>query len=198
LADPIAIDKAHRLAPKPLEGSRQLLGEVHMFKRLIRLPSPAVVISTIALALVLGGTAVAATTGGHDDAKADTKLIRKLAPTLSVKRAKTADAIGRVTYVYGSTVDAPGNGGSGFNETGASIATCPAGTIVIGTATYGGGPGVEVHGVFLTSTGKGTPPNQARAIFDNFTNTDYTLNYVTAICSAAKTWTQVVPVARRR
>jgi hypothetical protein len=168
-----------------------------VFTRTPRLPSPALVISMVALALVLGGTAVAGTTGGHDDAKADTKLIKKLAPTLSVTKAKTADAVKRVTYVTGNTVDAPANGGSGFQETNASTATCPAGTIVIGTATYGGGPGVEVHGVYLTSTGKGTPPNQARAVFDNFTNIDYTLNYVTAICSAAASWAYVVPAARR-
>jgi len=165
-----------------------------MFKRLFRLPSPALVIATIALALVLGGTAVAASVSG--DTKADTKLIKKLAPTLTVKKAKTADAIGRVTYVTGNAVDALGNGGSGFHETNASIATCPPNTIVIGTATYGGGPGVEVHTVNLTSTGKGTPPNQARAIFDNFTNIDYTLNYVTAICSAAGSYTQILPARR--
>ena len=83
-----------------------------MFKRAVRLPSPALVISTIALALVLGGTAVAASVSG--DTKADTKLIKNLAPTLTVKKAKTADAIGRVTYVTGNAVDALGNGGSGF------------------------------------------------------------------------------------
>ena len=165
-----------------------------MFKRTVRLPSPALVIATIALALVLGGTAVAASVSG--DTAADTKLIKKLAPSLSVKKAKTADALGLVTYVTGNTVDALGNGGSGFHETAASSATCPANTIVIGTATYGGGPGVEVHGVFLTSTGKGTPPNKAVAIFDNFTNIDYPLNYVTAICSASTSWTRVLPAKR--
>ena len=165
-----------------------------MFKRMVHLPSPALVIATIALALVLGGTAVAASVSG--DTAADTKLIKRLAPSLSVKKAKSADALGRVTYVLGNVVDAPGNGGSGFHETAASTATCPLNTIVIGTATYGGGPGVEVHGVFLTSTGKGTPPNQARAIFDNFTNIDYTENYVTAICSPAASWTRVLTAKR--
>jgi hypothetical protein len=61
-----------------------------MFKRFVRLPSPALVISMLALALVLGGTAVAATTSVHADKKADIKLIKQLAPTLSVKHAKTA------------------------------------------------------------------------------------------------------------
>jgi hypothetical protein len=60
-----------------------------MSKRQFRLPSPALVISMVALALVLGGTAVAATVGTHADARADTKLIKKLAPSLSVKNAKT-------------------------------------------------------------------------------------------------------------
>ena len=60
-----------------------------MFKQRLRLPSPAIVISMVTLVLVLGGTAVAATVGGHADAKADTKLIKALAPTLSVKNAQT-------------------------------------------------------------------------------------------------------------
>src|SRR5438105_3458660 len=124
-----------------------------MFKRTVRLPSPALVIATIALALVGGGTALAASVGG--DTTEDTTLIHKLAPSLTVKKALTATALGRVTYVYGTTVDAPGNGGSGFHGTNPSIATCPLNTDVLGTATYGGGPGVEVHSVFLSSTGKG-------------------------------------------
>ncbi len=61
-----------------------------MFKQMFRLPSPAIVISMIALALVLGGTAVAAGTANDPDAKADTALVKKLAPKLSVKHAKTA------------------------------------------------------------------------------------------------------------
>jgi hypothetical protein len=72
-----------------------------MSKRRFRLPSPALVIAMLALALVLGGTAVAATVGGHADAKADTKLVKKLAPTLSVKHAKSAD---NATTAGGQTV----------------------------------------------------------------------------------------------
>jgi hypothetical protein len=45
----------------------------------------------VTLCLVLGGTAVAATVSG--DTKADTKLIKKLAPSLSVKHAATASAV---------------------------------------------------------------------------------------------------------
>jgi hypothetical protein len=63
-----------------------------MFKPRFRLPSPALVISLIALSLVLGGTAVAAGTAKHKDAKADTALVKKLAPSLSVKHAKTANS----------------------------------------------------------------------------------------------------------
>jgi hypothetical protein len=63
-----------------------------MFKRRFRLPSPALVISMVTLSLVLGGTAVAATATKHKDAKADTKLVKKLAPSLSVKHAKTANS----------------------------------------------------------------------------------------------------------
>ena len=61
-----------------------------MYKRRLRLPSPALVLSMVTLSLVLGGTAFAASTvTGHNDAKADAKLVKKLAPTLSVKHATT-------------------------------------------------------------------------------------------------------------
>jgi hypothetical protein len=74
-----------------------------MFKRRFRLPSPALVISMITLSLVLGGTAVAASTAKHRDKKADTKLIKKLAPTLSVKHAKTADSATNATNATHAT-----------------------------------------------------------------------------------------------
>lgn len=63
-----------------------------MFKRRLRLPSPALVISMVALSLVLGGTAVAARTAAPSDAKAVKALIEKIAPTLSVKYAKTTSS----------------------------------------------------------------------------------------------------------
>src|SRR6266516_1136080 len=68
-----------------------------MLKRRFRLPSPALVISMVTLSLVLGGTAVAAATAKHKDAKADTKLVKKLAPSLSVKHAKTANSATNAT-----------------------------------------------------------------------------------------------------
>ena len=74
-----------------------------MFKRRLRLPSPALVISMVALALVLGGTAVAATTAKHSDAKADTKLVKKLAPSLSVKHASSADSATNATNATHAT-----------------------------------------------------------------------------------------------
>ena len=66
-----------------------------MFKRRYRLPSPAFVIALVALFAALGGTSFAATkviAAKHKDAKADTKLVKKLAPSLSVKHAKTANS----------------------------------------------------------------------------------------------------------
>jgi len=63
-----------------------------MFKSRFRLPSPALVLSMVALILVLGGTAFAASTALHTDKKADTKLVKKLAPSLSVKHAETANS----------------------------------------------------------------------------------------------------------
>lgn len=69
-----------------------------MLKSRLRLPSPALVISLIALSLVLGGTAVAASTVAYLTKTSGTKLVEKLAPTLSVKHAKTA---GRATLLGG-------------------------------------------------------------------------------------------------
>jgi hypothetical protein len=202
-----------------------------MFKRRFRLPSPALVISMVTLSLVLGGTAVAASTATHKDKKADIKLIKKLAPSLSVKHAKTADdathatnadsatsatsatnatnatnathatsatsattattasvanAIGAVTYVKGNVVAAAANGGSGYSETAQSHATCPSGTIAIGSATHSATAGVEVSeaDVFKGVSGK---LDSVRAYFDNFNNFIASTNYVVAICAAVNT-----------
>jgi hypothetical protein len=210
-----------------------------MFKRKFRLPSPALVVSMVTLSLVLGGTAVAATTATHKDAKADIALVKKLAPSLSVKHAKTADnatgavnatkalnatnavnatdavnatnavnavnathatsagratnatnattaqtanvarAIGAVTYVKGTVRDAPANGGSGFAESTESDAFCPAGTVVIGTASHANDQGVEVSDVLVATS------TQVSGFFDNFNNIDEPNNFVIAICAAA-------------
>jgi len=207
-----------------------------MFKRRFRLPSPALVVSIVTLSLVLGGTAIAATTATHTDAKADAALVKKLAPSLSVKHAKTAanatsavnatnavnathatsadratnatnasnatnatnatdatnathatiaqtanvaNAIGAVTYVKGTVRDAPANGGSGFVESTESDAFCPAGTVVIGTASHANDQGVEVSELLVATT------TQVSGFFDNFNNIDEPNNFVIAICAAA-------------
>jgi hypothetical protein len=201
-----------------------------MFKRRFRLPSPALVVSIVTLSLVLGGTAIAATTATHTDAKADAALVEKLAPSLSVKHAKTAanatsavnatnavnatsadratnatnatnaanaadatnathatiaqtanvaNAIGAVTYVKGTVRDAPANGGSGFVESTESDAFCPAGTVVIGTASHANDQGVEVSELLVATT------TQVSGFFDNFNNIDEPNNFVIAICAAA-------------
>jgi hypothetical protein len=90
-----------------------------MFKRRFHLPSPALVISMIALGLVLGGTSFAASKtvlAKHKDAKADTKLVKKLAPSLSVKHAKTANsattavnATNAVNATHATTADSATN-----------------------------------------------------------------------------------------
>jgi hypothetical protein len=61
-----------------------------MQRRRLRLPSPAIVIAMVALSLVLGGTAIAAGTSTPLSKKQVTKLVKKLAPKLSVKHAKSA------------------------------------------------------------------------------------------------------------
>jgi hypothetical protein len=92
-----------------------------MFKRRFRLPSPALVISMITLSLVLGGTAFAASTATHKDKKADIKLIKKLAPTLSVKHARTAASA--TTAGHATSADSATNATNATNATHATSAT---------------------------------------------------------------------------
>jgi hypothetical protein len=110
-----------------------------MFKFRFRLPSPALVISLIALSLVLGGTAVAAGTAKHKDAKADTKLVRKLAPSLSVKHAKTANsATTAASATHATSADSATNAthatsaDSATNATNATNATTAANANALG------------------------------------------------------------------
>jgi hypothetical protein len=70
---------------------------------LIRPPSPALVISMVTLCLVLGGTATAATTTKHSDVRADTKLVKSVAPSLSVKLAKHADVADSAAFATNAT-----------------------------------------------------------------------------------------------
>ena len=94
-----------------------------MFKRRFRLPSPALVISMVTLSLVLGGTAVAAT-AGHSDKKADTKLIKHLAPSLSVKQAKTANTASTATNAgHATSADTATNATNATHATNAGHAT---------------------------------------------------------------------------
>ena len=207
-----------------------------MFKHGLSPPGPAFVVSLIALFLALGGTSYAATKvilTKDKDAKADTTLVKRLAASLSVQHAQTADhatnaanatnavnathatsadsatnatnstnathatnatnathattaqtasvanSIGAVTYVKGTVRDAPANGGSGFAESTESDAFCPAGTVVIGTASHSNDQGVEVSDVLVATT------TQVSGFFDNFNNIDEPNNFVIAICAAA-------------
>ncbi|HZT83836.1 MAG TPA: hypothetical protein VE984_00245 [Gaiellaceae bacterium] len=98
-----------------------------MLKGRFRGPSPALVISLIALFLALGGTSVAATKvilAKHADKKADTKLVKKLAPSLSVKHAKTANsATTAASATHATTADSATNATNATNATTAANAT---------------------------------------------------------------------------
>lgn len=61
-----------------------------MARRRLPTPTPALVLSMIALGLVLGGTGFAAGSTLDADKKADTSLVKRLAPSLTVKSAKAA------------------------------------------------------------------------------------------------------------
>src|SRR6266581_9398226 len=108
-----------------------------MFKRRFRLPSPALVISMITLSLVLGGTAVAASTAKHGDKKADTKLVKKLAPSLSVKHAKTADSATNATHA--TSADSATNATHATSADSATNATNATNATTAGNATNLGG-----------------------------------------------------------
>src|SRR6476620_3983556 len=124
--DPEGDTEGHPLRRRPLRltgcSSDDNFQEVLMLKRRFRLPSPALVISMIALTLVLGGTAVAAT-ATHGDKKADTKLIKKLAPSLSVKHAKTAaNATNAVNATHATSATSATNATNAPNATNATNA----------------------------------------------------------------------------
>src|SRR6476619_7007969 len=101
-----------------------------MFKLRFRLPSPALVVAMVTLSLVLGGTAVATTTATHEDARADSVLVKKLAPSLSVRHAKTADnatsavnATNAVNATHATSADSATNATNATNTTNATTAT---------------------------------------------------------------------------
>jgi hypothetical protein len=104
-----------------------------MLKHRWRAPSPAFVISLIALFLALGGTSYAAgkdVLTKHKDAKADTTLVKKLAPSLSVKHATTADnatdavdATNAVTATHATGADSATNAKHATNADSAANAT---------------------------------------------------------------------------
>ncbi len=75
-----------------------------MFKRMSRLPKPALVISVIALIVAVGGGTFAIAGGGDNHIKkiAD-KEIKKKAPKLSVKKAKTAKEADHATAADSAT-----------------------------------------------------------------------------------------------
>ncbi len=112
-----------------------------MLKPRFRLPGPALIISMITLTIVLGGTAFAANSVAtakhkHKDAKADTKLVKKLAPKLNVKHAKTANsattaanathatsADSATTATHATSADSATNATNATNATHATSAT---------------------------------------------------------------------------
>jgi hypothetical protein len=130
-----------------------------MFKRRFHLPSPALVISMIALGLVLGGTSFAASKtvlAKHKDAKADTKLVKKLAPSLSVKHAKTAGSAATATHATTA-----GSATTATHATSADSATNATNATTAGNANnLGGKPPSEYvpssalqRGTFILSSG---------------------------------------------
>jgi hypothetical protein len=105
-------------------------------KRRLKAPSPAVVISLIALFVALGGTSLAASkviTTKHKDAKADRKLIRKMAPTLSVKHAGTANSATTAASATHASSAANATHATSATTAGSAPPSGPAGGALTGT-----------------------------------------------------------------
>ncbi len=179
-------------------------------KHFVRRPSPAMVVALLALIVAASGTAVAASKLKNGDrlikkhslsgnrlrngTVTGTQIKLSTLGTVpsatnatnatSAQTAGVANSIGTVTYVKGSIVDAPANGGSGFGSSGQSVASCPTGMSVIGMGAFTGSNGTEVSSLSLPASGA---PNQVHAYFNNFTNTDAPTNYAVAICANVQT-----------
>jgi len=95
-----------------------------MFKRRLRPPSPTIVISMVALVLVLGGTAVAATTAYLTKATG-TKLVKQLAPTLTVKQAHGPATLASGQTEYGTIGSQPPGSGTGAGDEIGDTASLP-------------------------------------------------------------------------
>src|SRR5215475_1206803 len=117
-----------------------------MFRHRLRAPSPAFVISLIALFLALSGTSYAATKvilTKHKDAKADTTLVKRLAPSLSVKHANTADdatntvnATNAVNATHATSAESATHATNATNATNATTAQTANVANSIGAVTY--------------------------------------------------------------
>jgi hypothetical protein len=152
------------------------------------MPSPALVISAIALVFAVGGGTFALAISGSKTKtiakKVANKQISKRAPDLSVKTASVANSIGTVSYVKGNEVVAPKSSAAGPGESTASVATCPTGTVILGDGATSQAGGIEVNDLSVHTNGS-PAPNEVTVLFDNFGNTDIAGNFATAICAAA-------------
>src|SRR5438105_844109 len=94
-----------------------------MLNRIRRLPSPALVISVIALIVAVGGSSVAiALTDNQKDKKIANGQINKRAPGLFVKHADSAKGLDQLKFIRTNpavTVNA--------GDDGSAIANCPSG-----------------------------------------------------------------------
>ncbi|HKN94941.1 MAG TPA: hypothetical protein VJU60_11460 [Thermoleophilaceae bacterium] len=201
-----------------------------------RRPSPALIISLIALFVALGGTGYAAVHLGKNTV--GTRQLKKNAVTsakvkngsltgadiragsisgssinlgalgtvpsatnavnaanaVNAGTAAVANSIGAVIYVAGNSVTAPASTGSlPYDESDQSKATCPAGTVVIGTGSVSGAAGVEVSEESIISSTTTGAPDTVRVYFDNFNPTDVDGNFAEAVCAAANSVNNQIP-----
>jgi hypothetical protein len=154
-----------------------------MNKRFRRLPSPALVISVIAVILAAsGGSFARVMTGLSTDGSSDRTIanaqITTRAPGLSVNHAKSANSAAALTGV--KVVAGPMITNSAGHQTFQSV-TCPNGMHAIsGGVTNDGGTEESVNELHLSSTGGGTD-NAFEAHVNNTGPSDDHFN-VFAVC----------------
>ncbi|MFL5960601.1 MAG: hypothetical protein ACJ75G_10075 [Gaiellaceae bacterium] len=128
-------------------------------------------IAMVALFAALGGTSFAATkviTAKHKDVKADTKLVKKLAPSLSVKHAKTANsATTAASATHATSADSATHATSADTATSATTATNA-------NALNGFAANQLVRATTATAGATGDPCDSGISGFGDFESTTFT------------------------
>jgi hypothetical protein len=146
---------------------RQTEGRAFVLRRIRRLPSPALVIASLALILAIGGGAAFALT--HNERKAVKKIARNIAnkkitqraPTLSVDHAQTANHANNA-----DTATAAGNGALGYARVSSAGVVTQGSNITSANITHTGTGVYCFHGLSFNPNNIQADPDAAVAFAD--------------------------------